>query len=154
MPATVVAASAAWVLRAYTGPMPTPATRAHALIGSGHHTAGATLPPPVVGDALANTVGLAFLILLPAAAGIAGAAAVARGLSGIRSYAAFAAVAGMLAALITVAVGAIALGGAVSFTDSLAAAVSVLRNTFVVVVGVCAVGAVPWRQLPARSPKV
>ncbi|WP_172803378.1 hypothetical protein [Alloactinosynnema sp. L-07] len=137
--------------------MPTPATRAHALSGAGHHGGGITLPPPVIGDALANTVGLAFLILLPAAAGIAVTAVLVRRVfpsSGVLRHTAFAAAAGVVAAGVTVAVAAVALAGAVSFTESLAASVSVLRNTFVVIVGVCAVGGVPWRQVPARQVKV
>ncbi|HVK25554.1 MAG TPA: hypothetical protein VM677_29695 [Actinokineospora sp.] len=154
LPAAVVAVSAAWALRGQTGPPPTPATRAHAVAGGiGHHGAAVTLPPPVLGDSLANTAGLAFLVVLPAAAGIAIAAVLARRY--LPNALAFAVGAGLAAAGVTVTVAAVALAGAVSFPESVAAAVLVLRNTFVVVVGVCALGGVPWRApAPIRTAKV
>jgi uncharacterized membrane protein YhaH (DUF805 family) len=151
--AAAVALSAAWALRGHTGPPPTPSARAHALAEGGHHgSGGGTLPPPVIGDALANTVGLVALTLIPLALGITVAAVAARrltvGRTGAGQWLTFAALAAVAAAIVTVAVAAVSLAGAVSFTGSLAAAATVLRDTFVVVVAASAAFGVPWRTSP------
>ncbi|SDI44706.1 hypothetical protein SAMN05192558_104430 [Actinokineospora alba] len=145
--AAAAAVSATWALRAHTGPTPSPMARAHALAYTGHHQNAVVLAPPVVEDAVANTAGLLALSLVPMVLGIT----VAARLGGDR-WPAFAGFAGLAAAAVTLAVAATALGGAVSLTGSLASAATVLRDTVVVAVVVCAVAGVPWRSSPSSNP--
>lgn len=161
--AGLVAALAAWELRGHARPLVSGSAKAHALAGSvSHHgpVPGQYVPPPdVVGDALANQVGLVALAVLPAAAGIACAAALTRRLFtgrrpalGMTPRLVFAALAALSAALVTAAVAGAALGSAVTALDSLESAVQVLRTTFVGAVLATAVLGPPWRTSPADHP--
>jgi hypothetical protein len=145
--AAVAAATIAWALRDNARFLPTGVVPRHAFGPTSHHAAeGAFVPPaPVTADPMVNYPGLIMLAIHLTAIGIALTAwcvrKYARQPESVPARLAFAALAAITAALITIPVAAISLGNAILFTGTLAAAMTVLQYTFVlVIVGTALVG--------------
>jgi hypothetical protein len=145
--AAAAAAMIAWALRDNARFLPTGVVPRHAFGPASHHAAeGAFIPPaPVTADPVVNYPGLIMLAIHLTAIGIALTAWCVRRYvrqpESVPAQLTFAALAAITAALITIPVAAISLGNAILFTGTLAAAMTVLQYTFVlVIVGTALVG--------------
>ncbi|ONI70837.1 hypothetical protein ALI144C_50525 [Actinosynnema sp. ALI-1.44] len=146
--ALTAAAVIAWALRDHARFLPTGAfVPRHALATTGHHQNDYLPPPPVTGSAVVNYPGLVILAIHLTAVAILGAAWVVRryfrspGLFSARFS--FAVMGSVASAAVTVPVAAITLGNAILFTGTVAAAMTVLQYTFVLVVVGTALFGVP-----------
>ncbi len=104
-------------------------------IGAGHHdgSGGASPPPPILREGAANYFGITLLAAHLTFGGllISGAIAHRQTRAGrIGTPLAFAAISALLAGLATVPVAALSVGNAISFSNTLAAAVTVLQYSF------------------------
>ncbi len=146
--AVVTAAVIAWALRDHARFLPTGAfVPRHALVTSGHHQAEYVPPAPVTGSAVVNYPGLVVLAVHLTAVGILGAAWLTRRYfretDHFKARFSFAVLGSVLAALVTIPVAAMTLGNAILFTGTVAAAMTVLQYTFVLVVAGTALFGVP-----------
>ncbi|MCE7001495.1 hypothetical protein LWC34_01360 [Kibdelosporangium philippinense] len=93
-------------------------------------------PAPVTGEAVINYPGLIMLAIHLTAAGILAAAWLVRRhvRDQVKARLSFAVLGSLTAGLVTIPVAAITLGNAILFTGTLAAAMTVLQYTFVLVV--------------------
>jgi hypothetical protein len=149
--ALVCAALMAWSLRdrAQFLPSGSPATPVPVTGSHGHAGGGATAPAPVTGELFANYPGLVFLglhIMLPAALLVAYVAVrlcrgTGRDRESVMARLVFAAGFAAAAALATPLVASLSLGTAITFANTLAAAVIVAQYAFALaVVGVIVFG--------------
>lgn len=140
-----VAALIAWTLRDRAAFLPNGnATRSALASGTGHHPGGggSSAPPPVAGDALANYAGLAALALHALIVVVAVVAYAVRRVPrrsavdahGVLPRLVFAGTVAVMSALVTAWMAAILLGTAISPGATLAAALTVLQYSFVLVV--------------------
>ncbi|RSM77676.1 hypothetical protein DMH04_34770 [Kibdelosporangium aridum] len=144
--AAVTAAVIAWALRDRARFLPTGAfVPRHALATNGHHQNGYLPPAPVTGEAVINYPGLIMLALhLTTIAILAAAWLVRRHVRDqVKARLSFAVLGSVLAALVTIPVAAMTLGNAILFTGTVAAAMTVLQYTFVLVVAGTALFGVP-----------
>ncbi|MBP2324353.1 hypothetical protein JOF56_004738 [Kibdelosporangium banguiense] len=151
--AAVAAAVIAWALRANARFLPTGFVPRHAFGATSHHAGeDAFVPPaPVTGDPVVNYPGLAMLAVHLTALGIVLAAWCVRryfrrpdrNVHSVPARLSFAALGSLAAALVTIPVAAISLGNAILFTGTLAAAMTVLQYTFVLVLVGTALFGVP-----------
>jgi hypothetical protein len=138
--AAVAAGVMAWALRDNARFLPTGFVPRHALGSTSHHAGDGAFvqPPPITGVSIVNYPGLIMLAIHLTAVGIVAAAwAIRRAFRGKDSAAAriaFAAAGSVAAAVATIPVAAVSLGNAILFTGTLAAAMTVLQYTFVLVV--------------------
>ncbi|MET0233773.1 MAG: hypothetical protein ABW224_03965 [Kibdelosporangium sp.] len=151
--AGVAAAVIAWALRDHARFLPTSVVPRHALGPVSHHAGeGAFVPPaPVTGDPVVNYPGLVMLAVHLTAIGIVLAAWCVRryfrrpdrDVHSVPARLSFAALGSLAAALVTIPVAAVSLGNAILFTGTLAAAMTVLQYTFVLVIVGTALFGVP-----------
>ncbi|MFC5102075.1 hypothetical protein [Kibdelosporangium philippinense] len=135
--AALTAAIIAWALRDHARFLPTGAfVPRHALLTNGHHATDYVPPAPVTGEAVINYPGLIMLAIHLTAAGILAAAWLVRRhvRDQVKARLSFAVLGSLTAGLVTIPVAAITLGNAILFTGTLAAAMTVLQYTFVLVV--------------------
>lgn len=126
-------------------PVPVPVSGAHG------HGGGANLPAPVIGEPLANYTGLVFFglhIMLPVALLVAYGVVrlfsrMGRDSESVTARLVFAAVFAVSAALVTPLLATLSLGTAITFANTLAAAVIVAQYTFVLAVVGAALFGVP-----------
>jgi hypothetical protein len=145
--AAISAAVIALALRDNARFLPTGFVPRHAF-GSHHSGEDAFVPPPpVTADPVVNYPGLVMLAIHLTAIGIVlaawGVRRAFRSSDGVMARIAFAAAGSVAAGLATIPVAAVSLGNAILFTGTLAAAMTVLQYTFVLVVAGTAVFGVP-----------
>ncbi len=158
VPAAGVAALIAWALRDHADDLPSAdlIRRSLSALGtSGHHGAGGgtVAAPPVAGDALANYAGLTVFALHVLMIAVAGAGYVLHRLfrrsvvdgGGVLARLTFAGTIAVVSALVTAGMAALLLGAAISSTATLAASMTVLQYSFVLVVVFSAALGVPIR---------
>lgn len=142
------AALMAWVLRGKALFLPTdsiPTATQLGLSGSGHHSSESRQVAPITGDALANLPGLALLGMHVMLVAVALAACAVRRFrwdtDGIAAKLSFSFLVAATTAMVALLVATLALGPAISFANTLAAAVVILQYTFVfAIVGVLLFG--------------
>nr|WP_042186400.1 hypothetical protein [Kibdelosporangium sp. MJ126-NF4]CEL17250.1 hypothetical protein [Kibdelosporangium sp. MJ126-NF4]CTQ91520.1 hypothetical protein [Kibdelosporangium sp. MJ126-NF4] len=146
--ALAAAAVIAWALRDHARFLPTGAfVPRHALAATGHHQTAYLPPPPVTGSAVVNYPGLIMLATHLTAVVIVGSAWLVRRYfrspDQLSARFSFAVLGSVASAVVTVPVAAITLGNAILFTGTVAAAMTVLQYTFVLVVAGTALFGVP-----------
>lgn len=141
------AAVVAWALREHARFLPTEIVPRHALLTGGHHGSGFVPPAPVTADPVVNYPGLVMLALHLTAIGVVAAAwcvrRFARAVDRFAARVSFAVMGSVVSALVTVPVAAMSLGNAILFTGTIAAAMTVLQYTFVLLVAATALFGVP-----------
>jgi hypothetical protein len=151
--AATAAAVIAWALRDNARFLPTGVVPRHAFGPASHHAGeGAFIPPaPVTADPVVNVPGLVMLAVHLTAIGILIAAWCVRryfrrpdrNVSSVPARLSFAVLGSLAAAVVTIPVAAMSLGNAILFTGTLAAAMTVLQYTFVLVIVGTALFGVP-----------
>jgi hypothetical protein len=151
--AVVSAGVVAWALRDHARFLPTGFVARHAFGPTSHHAGeGAFVPPaPVTAEPVVNYPGLVMLALHLTAIGIVIAAWCVRryfrrpdrNVHSVPARLSFAVLGSLAAALVTIPVAAMSLGNAILFTGTLAAAMTVLQYTFVLVIVGTALFGVP-----------
>jgi hypothetical protein len=147
--AAVSAAVVSWALRDNARFLPTGFVPRHAFGPTSHHAGeGAFVPPaPVTADPVVNYPGLVMLAVHLTAIGIVIAAWCVRRYfrqpDSVPARLSFAVLAALTTALVTIPVAAMSLGNAILFTGTVAAAMTVLQYTFVLVIVGTALFGVP-----------
>lgn len=151
--AAMAAGIMAWTLRDNARFLPTGFVPRHAFGPTSHHAGeGAFIPPaPVTADPVVNYPGLLMLAVHLTAIGIVLAAWCVRryfrrsdrNVDSVSARLSFAVLGSLAVALVTIPVAAMSLGNAILFTATLAAAMTVLQYTFVLVIVGTALFGVP-----------